>query len=265
MFAIQHPHYPFSNGRDEWHRLAPTGTETPVCAVRDQLHRWVAGRILAVAGPVEGNHEPRGGYRASVIDEHAADAALWNQMRSGDTDAWGLLFDRHAQQVYRFCSRILNSPHEAEDALSEAFLEVWRSRRSFTVYGDSALPILLAIARRACQKRLRSAQRHTRRRDLAAAAPRVVEDIAEELVGADEATRRQAWLRERVAALPPPYRDVYELVIYAEMPQEQVARLLDVPLGTVKSRMARARHALNKAASDAQGVSPDDIYERARP
>ncbi len=175
-------------------------------------------------------------------------------MRAGDLDAWGLLFDKHAQRVYRFCSRFLGSPQDAEDVLSETFLEVWRSRRSFTVQGDSALPILLAIARRVGQKRLRSAQRLTRNDAFAQTiAVPLVGDIAEQIAVEDEAGRRRDWLRQRVAELPAQFRDVYELVIYAEMPYGEVARLLGVPLGTVKSRMARARRILQMLAEESVG------------
>lgn len=201
----------------------------------------------------------------------ASDVALWNRMRSGDLDAWGQLFDRHAQRVYRFCSRLLGSPQDAEDVLSDTFLEVWRSRRSFAVQGDSALPILLAIARRAGQKRLRSAQRLTRNDAFARAiAAPIVVDVAEQVVAEDEAERRRDWLRHRVAALPVQFRDVYELVIYAEMPYGEVACLLGVPLGTVKSRMARARQILemlaDESVSAACGLTPaHPVGERTRP
>lgn len=175
------------------------------------------------------------------------DAVLWDRMRSGDLDAWGMLFERHAARIYRFCLRFVGGVHDAEDTLSDTYLEVWRSRRSFTVRGDSALPILLAIARRAGQKRLRIAYRLTRNDGLAMASETLlVSDVADQVVADDEVERRRSWLRNQVASLPPQFRDVYELVVYAELPYEEVSHVLGVPIGTIKSRMARVRNALEQ-------------------
>jgi len=200
-----------------------------------------------------------------------ADAVLWDQMRSGDVDAWGVLFDRHAARVYRFCLRFLGGSQDAEDALSDTYLEVWRSRRSFTVRHDSALPILLAIARRAGQKRLRSGRRLTRSDGLAAIdEPRLDDDVADQVVANDETERRRVWLRHQVALLPPALRDVYELVVYAELSYDEVSRVLGVPLGTVKSRMARVRKTLLEGAEAAisdhhQGSPHALVVERTQP
>lgn len=167
--------------------------------------------------------------------------------------ALGVLFDRHADRLFRYCQRAA-SPADAEDVLSETFVEAWRSRRSFVVRGDSALPILLAIGKRVLQKHARSAER-SRRREAHSADPvlMTVPDIAEEVVRAEELERQRAWLRQQVASLPVTYRNAYELCVFAELGQEEVARLLDVPLGTVKSRLSRARQLIAAAAQDAFG------------
>jgi RNA polymerase sigma factor (sigma-70 family) len=200
----------------------------------------------------------------------ASDAVLWSQMRSGDLDAWGLLFDRHAARIYRFCLRFVGS-EDAEDTLSDTYLEVWRSRRSFAVQGDTALPILLAMARRAGQKRLRSARRRARGDSVVAMAGTTpVVDIADQVVADDEADRRRAWLRNQVPSLPAQFRDVYELVVYAEMPYDEVSHVLGVPVGTVKSRMSRVRQSLQQRAGDPAADhnegNPDQlVVERTRP
>lgn len=173
---------------------------------------------------------------------------LWNRMRSGDVDAWGLLFERHSPRVYRFCMRFLGDSSEAEEVLSEAFLEAWRSRRFFVIQDDSALPILLAIARRVCQKRLRFLQRFQRTQLASTSTPQLGFDLAEQVVNDNEVNRRREWLRRQVTSLPVQFRDVFELVVYAELSYAEVSRVLGVPLGTVKSRMTRARHILEDTA-----------------
>lgn len=176
------------------------------------------------------------------------DSMLRDSMRSGDVDAWGLIFDRHAQRAYRFGSRFVGDRAEAEDVLSDTFLEVWRSLKSFKVHGESALPILLAISRRVCQKRARTSGRAERTIRLTMQHPTSMPDIAEAVGAASDARERQAWLRQHVAAMPIEFRDAFELVIFAEMPYQMVANLLDVPLGTVKSRMSRGRQMLEESA-----------------
>jgi len=182
------------------------------------------------------------------VTEVEAEAVLWSRMRSGDRDAWGDLFERHSGRVYRFCVRFLGNPEEAEEALSETFLEVWRARRSFVVADDSALPILLAIARRVGQKRLRSLQREQRTSRAALSTPSPGFDIAVQVVNDDEEHRQRDWLRGQVALLPVQFRDVFELAVYAELPYADVARVLGIPTGTVKSRMARTRRMLEDNA-----------------
>ncbi|WBQ03417.1 RNA polymerase sigma factor [Kribbella sp. CA-293567] len=187
-----------------------------------------------------------------MVDESAGDAAQWQAMRGGDMAALGVLFDRHADRVHRYCRRAAGGSVDSEDVLSETFIEVWRSRRSFVVREGSALPILLTIAKRVLQKQVRSAERATRR-DGRAGDPTllVVPDIAEDAVRAVELERQRVWLRRQVAAMPVPYRNVYELCVYAELGQDEVARLLGIPLGTVKSRLSRARKNVAEAAQEA--------------
>jgi RNA polymerase sigma-70 factor (ECF subfamily) len=187
-----------------------------------------------------------------MTDEPDGDALQWRAMRDGSMDALGILFDRHADRVHGYCSRAGGQSVEPEDVLSETFIEVWRSRRSFTVREGSALPILLTVAKRVLQKQSRTAERSRRREAREALrSPAVVPDIADQAVLTDERERQRAWLRLQVAALPIDLRNVYELCVYAELPQEDTARLLGIAVGTVKSRLSRARRTIAEAAREA--------------
>ena len=88
-------------------------------------------------------------------EDGATDAELWLSCRKGSLDALGQLFERHHSRVYRYCLRRVFVADDAEDCLSETYLEAWRARRSFEVR-DSALPVLLAVAKRVVQKRQRA-------------------------------------------------------------------------------------------------------------
>ena len=94
-------------------------------------------------------------------EDGATDAELWLSCRKGSLDALGQLFERHHARVYRYCLRLVFVADDAEDCLSETYLEAWRARRSFQVR-DSALPVLLAVAKRIVQKRQRAdVRRHS--------------------------------------------------------------------------------------------------------
>lgn len=190
------------------------------------------------------------------VDADYGDAIVWERMRGGDIDAWGILFDRHAARVHSFCSRFLGNQDVGEEVLSDVFLEVWRARRSFVVRGGSAIPIVLAIARRACQKKLRAESRQARLSARMRIDAAWLDDVAIDVVEQSELERRRAWLRQEVAGLSTPYRDVFELLVYAELSHQEVSDVLAIPIGTVKSRMARARHIIERAAHDHDELSP---------
>ena len=182
-------------------------------------------------------------------DEGATDAELWQSCRRGSLDALGVLFERHHARVYRYCLRRVFIADDAEDCLSDTYLEAWRARRSFQVR-DSAAPVLLAVAKRVVQKRQRSdvrrqqlAQRHAGLRGAE------VSDVADDVVHALVTAEQLSWLAALTRTLSDGDRDVYDLVINAEMSHEDTAQILSIPVGTVKSRLHRVRRQLNAAAA----------------
>jgi RNA polymerase sigma factor (sigma-70 family) len=191
-----------------------------------------------------------------VVSGDGGDPALWQALRAGNVDALGALFDRHAAQIYRYAVRIAETPQDAEDALSEVFLEVWRARRNLELREGSAVPLLLAITKRLVQKQQRSGRRRRVRDAAEARSTRTIEaDFAEALVREDELSGRRIWLRAQVAALPTDQRAVYELCVYGELSQQEAAEALQIPVGTAKSRLFRARSSITEAARHAFGVA----------
>ena len=93
------------------------------------------------------------------------DSTLWSRSRLGDGDAFGTLFERHANAVYNYCFRRVGYWSTAEDLLSIVFLEAWR-RRKQDLPPDKVLPWLYGIATNVVRKQETSGTRNgvTRRR-----------------------------------------------------------------------------------------------------
>lgn len=75
-----------------------------------------------------------------------SDEVLWSQVVNGDGDAFGVLFDRHHDRVWRHALKVLSVPHVAEDVTAVVFYEAWRRRADVRVVNDSILPWLLVTA-----------------------------------------------------------------------------------------------------------------------
>nr|WP_206325636.1 MULTISPECIES: RNA polymerase sigma factor [unclassified Streptomyces] len=180
---------------------------------------------------------------------------MWAECAAGDADALGWLFARHADAVYTYCFRRTASWSEADDLVSVVFLEAWRLRERLTVDGDSALPLLFGLAHRITQKHHRSISRYR------AALGRLPDpphepDIADAVAHRMDDEERMRQVREHLRALPRHERDVIELHVFGELDYAATAAALDIPVGTVRSRLSRARHRLRHLREDAALFQP---------
>jgi RNA polymerase sigma-70 factor (ECF subfamily) len=173
-----------------------------------------------------------------------SDEAVLALVARGDENALGELYDRYGRTAYGLALRVLRDAALAEDAVQEAFLTAWRTAVSFDPRRGTASTWLLTLVHRRAVDVVRREQR--RRTDqLDEAAP----------VASGASTDEEAFLRDerrRVQAalevLTPDERAALELAYYGGLTQAEIAARLDVPLGTVKSRMfsglAKLRDAL---------------------
>ena len=175
-----------------------------------------------------------------------SDGSLWERATAGDAEAFGELYDRHAQAVYSFLYRRTGSWSDAEDLTSTVFLHAWRRRADVVLDRDSALPWLLRAADYTARNEWRAKLRY--RRAVAAAHVLVapVRDHADEVAGRVDDDQRLQQARESLKRLPKHEREIVELCIWAGLDQQAAAVALDVPLGTVKSRLSRARKHLRE-------------------
>ncbi|MFF8714645.1 RNA polymerase sigma factor [Streptomyces sp. NPDC015184] len=167
------------------------------------------------------------------------------RFRSGDRDALGELYDEHAQVLHRYALRVTGDWAEAEDVVSATFLEAWRSRETLRPDGDGLRPWLLGIATNV----MRRDSRARRRRETALA--RVPErgsvpDFADDLVAhlADFEQLRAA--HRALGRLRRRDREVFTLVVWEGLDYAAAAEALGVPVGTVRSRLSRARDRLRE-------------------
>ncbi|WP_460662810.1 RNA polymerase sigma factor [Kribbella swartbergensis] len=175
-----------------------------------------------------------------------SDRALWERATDGDSEAFGRLYDRHAQAIYNFLYRRTASWSDAEDLTSTVFLHAWRRRTEVVLDRDSALPWLLRTADYTVRNEWRAKLRY--RRALAAAHLLAdhVRDHADDVAGRLDDDQRIQQARASLKRLPKQEREIVELCIWAGLDQQAAAVALDVPLGTVKSRLSRARKHLRE-------------------
>lgn len=168
-----------------------------------------------------------------------SDEALLTAVADGDEAALRDLYERHAAATLRLIRRLTSDQGVAEEILQETWLAVWRSAGGFR--GDSsAKGWLMGVARRQAHNQLRKSRPQladlAEARDVPDPAPGVEEQIVQ------EAERTE--LLAAVRALPGHLREVLALVLVEEMAYPDVATVLAIPLGTVKSRMSHARRRL---------------------
>ncbi|RMI39298.1 RNA polymerase sigma factor [Actinomadura harenae] len=177
------------------------------------------------------------------------------RIRAGDPVAFGELFDEHVSAVYRYAVRVTGDWAAAEDIVSLTFLEAWRVRERIQLEGESLRPWLFGIATNILRNASRSARRHEAalrrvpRRDL-------VPDFSAEVVGRLADAEELAAARAALGRLRKAEREVFALCVWAGLNYTEAAAALGVPLGTVRSRLSRARTRLRELTDAEREPSP---------
>lgn len=172
------------------------------------------------------------------------DAAVWARVRAGDESALGVLFDRHEARLFRHARRLLTAREDAKDAVTIAFFELWRKRDSVRLVDGSPLPWLLNTVSNAARNLERSGRRY---RALLARTPVAAHGAAP--VASDESGVLAALKR-----LPAREQSVLVLTVLEGYPERAAAETLGIPVGTVKSRLARAKAKLREEMASIEGA-----------
>lgn len=185
----------------------------------------------------------------SYIHSSQTDAALL-QRSAADPSEFAVLYERHGLAVRLYVRRRVGSQN-ADDLAAEVFTRAFAARERFRPEHDSALPWLLGIAthviadhRRAEKRRLAALQRLTGHRE------QVIEP---------QAALPSAELVRELRRLAAPDRDALLLVVWGELSYEEAATALGIPIGTVSSRITRARRHLAGAIAHDHPSEPTEL------
>ncbi|WP_033287822.1 RNA polymerase sigma factor [Amycolatopsis jejuensis] len=172
----------------------------------------------------------------------------------GEPEVFAVIFDRHARLLHRYLARRLGRDL-ADDALAETFLAAFRRRDRYDLARPDARPWLYGIATNVVAGCRRGEVREYRL--LRAVGPQAAAEAHDEHVAARvSAQARGPELGAALAALAEGDRDVVLLTATEGLSYEEVAEALDIPVGTVRSRLNRARRKLRAAlGSDSEEVS----------
>lgn len=165
-------------------------------------------------------------------------------MTMSDTDEFGVLYDRYAAQLYRYAFQ--RAGDAAQDIVADTFLAAFQQRATFDPDRGDVRPWLFGILTR----KLARYHRAEKARYLAfarAAQPEAEANPDERIADIVSATAMRAPLAAALARLSAGDRDVLLLVAWADCTYEEVAGVLDIPIGTVRSRLNRARRKVRQA------------------
>ncbi|MDL4775876.1 MULTISPECIES: RNA polymerase sigma factor [Thermomonosporaceae] len=197
------------------------------------------------------------GTGALSIDAPAtgSDAELIERSRD-DPEAFGALFDRYSGMLYRYVSRRLG-PEAAEDLVGETFLAAFSRRDRYDVAQGDARPWLFGIATKLVSRHHRTeGARYRALRRSPVEGP--VEGPADRVANGVTATASRPALSAALARLPRRDLDVLLLVAWGDLTYEEVARALGVPVGTVRSRLNRARRKVRAALGDTNPMHEEE-------
>jgi RNA polymerase sigma factor (sigma-70 family) len=183
--------------------------------------------------------------------------SLRARIRAGDPEAFRVLFDDHAQAVYNHAYRLTGNWSTAEDVVSLTYLEAWRLRARVEVDPEagSLRPWVLGVATNVARNVRRAARRH---QAALARLPAVdaVPDHADEVAARVDDRRRVARTMAALASLRTAEREVLALCVWSGLDYAEAARALGIPIGTVRSRLSRARAKLAHRLGESREPPP---------
>jgi RNA polymerase sigma-70 factor (ECF subfamily) len=172
------------------------------------------------------------------------DGELVRRAGAGDTRAFEALYQLYEQRVYHYLCTLVRDQSLAEEVLGEVMLAVWRGAQSFA-HQSRVSTWIFGIARHKAFDALRRSGRHEQHAvalddapDLPCQQDSPIEQIHREQVA--------SVARKALAKLSPEHQEILRLVFYEELPYDEIARLLDIPENTVKTRVFYGKQQLKR-------------------
>lgn len=181
-----------------------------------------------------------------------ADLALMRRVASNDESAVAELYDRFGSLVYRMAYQAMPTRADAEDAVQEIFVRLWRTARRYDPRRAALVTWVMLISRRHLVDRLRRAQARVKAGSLDAAAEMEILHPAGESARMEQDERLAEVLR-RLATLPELQRTVVMRAYLGGQTLRQIGEELNTPIGTIKSALSRALVRLRERTSE-EGV-----------
>jgi RNA polymerase sigma-70 factor (ECF subfamily) len=176
--------------------------------------------------------------------QQTVDREMLARAVSGDQDAFGELYDRLSGPLYSLAVRMLGDAAEAQDALQDAFLQIWRRAATYDSSQSSVFSWAILLTRGRIIDRLRA--RGRRLRVIAVSTddeenPSRAADASTAESAADTADRNEEAGRVRsvLSKLPAEQREAIELAFFSDLTHHEIAAQLGEPLGTIKARIRR--------------------------
>jgi RNA polymerase sigma-70 factor, ECF subfamily len=180
-----------------------------------------------------------------------SDSELVHRIALADESAMATIYERYGARVFALANRVLGDRSLAEDVTQDVFLKLWRNPHGFDPDRGKLRTLLLTQAHGRCVDVIRSRNSQSERETKIAHDPTTIasDAIDAELMALDEAEA----VRIALDALPPHERTVLDLAYFGANTYRDVARILSLPEGTVKTRM---RSALQRLRVELQSITP---------
>lgn len=158
-------------------------------------------------------------------------------MQAGNREAVSLIYDNYGAVLFGLCQRMLGSKEDAEEVFQEAMIKIWRYAKSYDPDKARLYTWMMNVTRNTCIDQIRKNDRRPQ-----------IQDIDTHVYNVDSAAQSQTpvdhiGLRKEIDKLRPEERKVLELAYFKGFTQGEIAKDLNIPLGTVKTR---ARKAINE-------------------